>query len=228
MKVLVIDDAPDIAEVVELCFELRWPGTTLLSAPDGETGLDVLEQEKPDFVILDIGLPGMDGYQVCREIRRSSQVPILILSVRDESTDIARGLELGADTYLTKPFSHIELLARTHAVLRRIQGIPHGDSGDVLESGNLRLDVGSREVWVGPQKVRLTPIEFSILHHLVRNAGRTVSHPDLVAAVWGPDATQSSKHLKVHIQHMRQKLGDDLSRPNIIATEWKMGYNLVS
>ena len=117
MKVVVIDDAPDIIEVVSLCFQLRWSGTTVVSASDGANGLELIEAESPDVVILDIGLPDMDGFQVLRELRRFSQVPVIMLTVRGEDTDVAKGLELGADDYIVKPFSHIELIARVQVAL---------------------------------------------------------------------------------------------------------------
>src|SRR4030067_3808300 len=122
MKVLVIDDSPEVTEAVALCFELRWPHSTIVSALTGNKGVDLVEAESPDMVILDIGLPDIDGYEACRQIRSFSETPIIILTVRDRDVGIARGLELGADDYITKPFSHIELLARVHAVLRRSQG----------------------------------------------------------------------------------------------------------
>jgi len=123
MKVLVIEDDPGIIEVVSLCFQLRWSGTNVISAANGRDGVALVETESPDVVILDIGLPDIDGYQVLKEIRRFSEVPVIMLTVRGEDTDVAKGLELGADDYITKPFSHIELIARVQAVLRRAQGL---------------------------------------------------------------------------------------------------------
>ncbi|MFN3973868.1 MAG: response regulator transcription factor, partial [Dehalococcoidia bacterium] len=146
MKVLVIDDAPEVVEVVSLCFELRWPDTTVLSAPDGPTGLRLLREEAPDLVILDVGLPVMDGFQVLRQIRSFSQVPIIMLTVRDADTDIARALEGGADDYITKPFSHIELLARVQAVLRRAQGTPPTVAEQSFEGAGIKVDFAAREV----------------------------------------------------------------------------------
>ena len=124
MKVLVIDDDPDVAQVVSLCFEMRWPQTTVVSAVDGREGLSLVETESPDVVILDIGLPEMNGFEVCHEIRRFSDVPIIMLTVRDADTDVSRALETGADDYISKPFSHIELLSRVQAVFRRTQKLP--------------------------------------------------------------------------------------------------------
>ncbi len=123
MKVVVIDDSPEVIEVVSLCFQLRWSGTTLVSANEGTKGLELIETENPDVVILDIGLPDMDGFQVLRQIRLFSPVPVIMLTVRGEATDVAKCLELGADDYIVKPFSHIELMARVQAVLRRVRGV---------------------------------------------------------------------------------------------------------
>ena len=227
MKVLVVDDSPDIADVVGLCFEFRWPGTTILTAVEGETALDLVEHEAPELVILDIGLAEMDGFQVCREIRRSSSVPIIMLTVRDEDVDIAKGLEAGADDYITKPFSHIEFLARTHAVLRRTSGSREDPVTGPFVTGDLSINLENREIWRAGEYVRLTPIEFRILFHLVKQIGQVVPHQTLLNNVWGPDNTATTSQLKVHIQHLRQKLGCDGSNPKNIVTEWRIGYKFV-
>ncbi|GBD11611.1 Transcriptional regulatory protein KdpE [bacterium HR23] len=227
MKVLVIDDSPEIAEVVSLCFELRWPDTVVLSAPDGPTGLRLLREESPDLVILDVGLPAMDGFQVLRQIRSTSDVPVIMLTVRDADTDIARALEAGADDYITKPFSHIELMARVQAVLRRARDSQVPTKEPPFEAGGIKVDFAAREVWVEGQKVKLTPTEFNLLALLVRNAGRVVPYEELLAKVWGPQYTDAPNYLKVHIQHLRQKLGDNPQKPRLIVTEWKVGYKFV-
>jgi DNA-binding response OmpR family regulator len=224
MKVLIIDGSPDVAEVVSLCFELRWPGTAVVSAPDGPTGLEAVERDSPDLVVLDIGLPVTDGYQVCRQIRSTSQAPIIMLTVRDQDTDIARGLEAGADDYITKPFSHIELLARVKAVLRRAHEDPLGEDEPPFTCGELRLDFTGREVRMGEQKLRLTPIEYQVLAYLVKHAGQLVPHRALLSRVWGPGYSETGNSLKVHIQHLRAKLGDDGPNPRMIVTERGTGY----
>jgi DNA-binding response OmpR family regulator len=184
MKVLVVDDAPDIAEVVGLCFELRWPGTTILTAGDGETALAQLEQESPELVILDIGLGEMDGFQVCKEMRRTSSVPIIMLTVRDEDVDIARGLESGADDYITKPFSHIEFLARTNAVMRRISGSGEDPVTGPFVSGDLYINLEAREIWLDGEYVRLHRVPHPLQPG---EEGRTGgSSPDSVEPRLGP------------------------------------------
>ena len=227
MKVVVIDDAPDIAEVVTLCFQLRWSGATVASANDGAKGLDLIEAENPDIVILDIGLPDMDGFQVLRELRRFSQVPVIMLTVKGEDTDIAKGLELGADDYIVKPFSHIELVARVQAVLRRVQGLPVTSEERPFVSGKLTVDFASNEVTVDGKRVKLTATESKLLYQLIKNEGRLLSHENLLRKVWGETYIDTRDLLRVHIQHLRQKLGDSIESPNIITTEHGMGYKFV-
>lgn len=223
MKALVIDDDPGIVEVVSICFQLRWNGATVISANDGGKGLELVEAESPDVVILDIGLPDMDGFQVLREIRRFSQVPVIMLTVRGEDTDVARGLELGADDYITKPFSHVELMARVHAVLRRTQGVVTTEEQSFV-SGKLSVNFATNEVTVGGKPVKLTSIESKLLYHLIKNEGRLLPHENLLQKVWGETYGDARDLLRVHIQHLRQKLGDSIESPKIIVTEHGMGY----
>jgi len=227
LKVVVIDDAPDIVEVVSLCFQLRWSGTDVLPAYNGTSGLELVETESPDMVILDINLPDMDGFQVIREIRRFSQVPVIMLTVKGEDVDIARGLELGADDYMVKPFSHIELIARVEAVLRRSRGIPTSSDERPYVSGNLSVNFVTNEVKVDGEPVKLTSTEMKLLHHLVRNEGRLMTHENLLSKVWGEGYQDTRDLLRVHIQHLRQKLGDSVESPKIIITEHGMGYRFV-
>ncbi len=227
MKVVVIDDAPDIVEVVSLCFQLRWSGTDVVPAYNGAKGLELIETESPDIVILDINLPDMDGFQVIREVRRFSQVPVIMLTVKGEDVDIARGLELGADDYMVKPFSHIELIARVEAVLRRSRGIPTSSEERPYVSGNLSVNFVTNEVKVDDKPVKLTSTEMKLLHHLVRNEGRLMTHENLLSKVWGEGYQDTRDLLRVHIQHLRQKLGDSVDSPRIIVTEHGMGYRFV-
>ncbi len=228
MKVVVIDDSPEIIEVVSLCFQLRWSGTSVVSASEGAKGLGVIETENPDVVILDIGLPDMDGFQVLREIRLFSQVPVIMLTVKGEDTDVVRGLELGADDYMVKPFSHIELVARVQAVLRRVQGLSVTTEERPFVSGKLSVDFASNEVKVNGKSVKLSATESKLLHHLIRNEGRLLSHENLLTKVWGETYRDARDLLRVHIQHLRQKLGDSAESPGIIVTEHGMGYKLAT
>lgn len=228
MKVVVIDDSPEIIEVVTLCFQLRWGNTAVFPANDGTKGLELVENESPDLVILDIGLPDMDGFEVLREIRRFSAVPVIMLTVKSEDTDIAKGLELGADDYVTKPFSHIELLARVQAVMRRAKGALTPAEEQPYTSGKLHIDFARNEVTVGDNPVKLTSTEYKLLYHLIKNEGRLVSHETLLTKACGEGYRDARDLLRVHIQHLRQKLGDNVESPSIIVTEHGMGYKFVS
>jgi two-component system response regulator VicR len=227
MKVLVIEDDPGIIEVVSLCFQLRWSGTTVITAANGHKGVELVEIESPDVIILDIGLPDMDGYQVLKEIRRFSEVPVIMLTVRGEDTDVAKGLELGADDYITKPFSHIELIARVQAVLRRSQGLAVTDDERPFVAGKLSVDFSRNEITLNGQPVKLTSTERKLLYHLVRNEGRILSHESLLGKVWGDTYVDARDLLRVHIQHLRQKLGDNAESPSIITTEHGIGYKFM-
>ena len=228
MKVLVIDDSSEIVEVVSLCFKMRWSGTQVVSVGDGQSGIDMVESETPDLVILDVGLPDMAGFETLRGIRHFSQVPVIMLTVRGEDIDIARGLELGADDYMTKPFSHVELMARVQAVLRRIQGrVVSGNEQEPFSGGKLWVDFSSSEVKVNDKPVKLTATEYKLLYQLIKNEGRLLSHENLLTRIWGDDYSDSRDLLRVHIQHLRQKLGDNVEVPAIITTEHGMGYKFI-
>jgi DNA-binding response OmpR family regulator len=227
LKVVVIDDSPEIIEVVTLCFQLRWSNAELSSAPTGSEGLELIESVSPEIVILDIGLPDMEGFEVLKEIRRFSQVPVIMLTVRAEDTDVARGLEMGADDYITKPFSHIELVARVQAVLRRSQGAAVSSGERPFSSGKLFIDFTGNEVKVNGSSVKLTSTELKLLYLLVRNEGRLVTHEGLLSKVWGETYSDARDLLRVHIQHLRQKLDDSVESPHIIVTEHGMGYKFI-
>ena len=227
MKVLVVDDEPDVIEVVSLCFGLRWPEADVTAAKSGEEALQQLERDPPDLILLDIVLPGMDGFEVCEDVRRISDVPIVMVSARDSEVDKVRGLEMGADDYITKPFSHLELLARVRAVLRRCQNqLPA--VGETFDSGDLRVDYASRQVTVRDMPVRLTPTEYSLLFHLTRNAGRVLPHHTLLAKVWGREYTDEIDYLKVYIRRLRQKLEGDPENIGQIISERGVGYKFVA
>ncbi|MDP2948361.1 MAG: response regulator transcription factor [Chloroflexota bacterium] len=226
MKILVVDDEPDVIEVVRLCFNLRWPEAEVLAAATGEEALAAVESQSPDLVLLDIMLPGMDGFEVCQEVRRFSDVPIIMLTARDAEVERVRGLEMGADDYITKPFSHLELLARSRAVLRRYQNQPPA-VGEMFEAGNLQVDYASRRVIVGGKPVKLTPIEYGLLYHLTRNAGRVLPHRTLLAKVWGREYENELDYLKVYVRRLRHKLEEDPGAEVCIESERGVGYRLV-
>jgi len=224
MKVLVIDDDPDVAQVISLYFEMRWPQTTVVSTADGNEGLTMVETESPNVVVLDVGLPEVNGFEVCREIRSFSDVPIIMLTVRDADTDVSRALETGADDYITKPFSHIELLSRVQAVLRRTQRLPLAKGEGVLSSGNLTVDFDSREVRINGDTIKLTPTEYGLLYHLTRNANRVLTYQALLSKVWGEEYEYETNLLKLHIHNLRRKLADDPQNPRVILNERGVGY----
>lgn len=228
MKVLVVDDHQNIVDAVTLCINLRWPTAEVLVAYDGESALDAVRGDAPDIIILDIGLPELDGYAVLSKLRQFSHVPVIMLTVRDSDVDIARGLEMGADDYVTKPFSHVELLARIEAVLRRTAG--RSDSRQrPLIAGDLWADFGSGEILVRGKPVQLTFTELRILRHLIFNAGRVVTHDSLLAAIWGTERGEEmdTHTVKVHVRHLRSKLGDDVDSPRYIATVRGAGYKFL-
>ena len=226
MRILAVDDEPEVVDVVRLCFNLRWPDAEVIAAGTGQEALTAIEEQAPDLVLLDIMLPDMDGFKVCEEVRRFSDVPIIMLTARDAEVERVRGLEMGADDYITKPFSHLELLARSRAVLRRYQNQPPA-VGETYEAGNFQMDYGTRRVTVGGKQVRLTPIEYGLLYHLTRNAGRVLPHRTLLAKVWGREYTSELDYLKVYIRRLRHKLGEEMDATISIESERGVGYRLV-
>jgi two-component system KDP operon response regulator KdpE len=224
MKVLIIDDAPDVAEVVTLCFDMRWPNSTILTAESGGDGIRLAKSDQPDLVILDVMLPDMDGFQVCRSLRSFSDVPILMLSVRSDDKDIVKGLEWGADDYITKPFSHLQFLARVQALVRRTVDTTLERAERPYVSSELTMDFDTRDVIVRGNPVKLTNIEFKLLAYLVRNAGRPLSKQSLLSVVWSPEHEDTPYLPKVHVQHLRKKIERDPGNPQYILTERGMGY----
>lgn len=227
MKVLLIEDAEEIVDTISLCFELRWPGVNVISTAEGGQGLTLTETESPDVVILDLGLPDMDGFEVLKKIRAFSNVPIIIVTVRSEEMDKIKGLELGADDYITKPFSHMELLARIQAVLRRTSVPESKVKEKPFYSSGLNIDFATRTVVVDGQPVKLTPTEYNLLHYLVMNADTTLTHRALLEKVWGEEYLDSPEYLKVYIQRLRNKLEVDPGKPQLIISQRGIGYKFV-
>jgi len=227
MKILTIEDDAQIIEAISLCFELRWPEISLISATNGNKGTEMVETESPDMVILDLGLPDTDGFTVLREIRSFSDVPIIILTVRNDEKSKVTGLELGADDYIVKPFNHAELLARIKAVFRRTT-MPHiKDTEEVIIGPNLKIDFAIPCLYKKEQTIKLTPIESNVLYHLVRNEGKALSHRFLLRKIWGEEYSDASGYLKVYIQRLRTKIEDNPSQPKMLTTEWGHGYKFI-
>jgi two-component system KDP operon response regulator KdpE len=227
MRILVVDDEPDVVESIRLGFALQWREVEVLGAAEGETALDLVERESPDLVLLDIGLPGRDGFDVLRELRTFSDVPVVMLTARDDAMDKVKGLELGADDYVTKPFNHLELMARVRAVLRRHDMPAPASRAPSFRSGDLEVDFGRQEVRLRGEQVDLTPTEYKLLYHLVRNAGHVLQHGTLLAKVWGREYVDETDYVRVYIRRLRDKLGDDPEHPRYIQTERRLGYRFL-
>ena len=225
MKVLVVDDAAEVIEAVTVSFTLQWRETEVIGADSGEVALDLVEQEHPDVVLLDIAMPGMNGFEVLREIRAFSDVPVIMLTAKDDVLDKVKGLELGADDYVTKPFDHLELLARVKALLRRLDMPQPTSRAPSFRSNGLEVDFAAREVRLRGQIVPLTATEYKLLYHLVRNAGRVLRHETLLAKVWGREYVDEVDYLRVYIRRLRRKLEEDPERPRHILTERGLGYS---
>src|SRR5690242_16334493 len=221
-KILVVDDEKHILELARLY--LTREGYEVEGVGDGGQAVARFGQVKPDLVILDIMLPGLDGLSVCREIRKQSQVPIIMLTARDEITDKVVGLELGADDYLTKPFHPQELVARAKALLRRARAEP--EQADLIRVGALEIDVAQHEVRHGPSRIQLRPKEFDLLALLARHPGRVFQRSELLDVVWGYDFPGYTRTVDVHVQQVREKLAAAKITDPSIQTVWGVGYRL--
>jgi len=217
--VIIIEDDPHIADLVDLY--LRRDGFRVLIARDGDEGLKLIKQEDPWIVILDVGLPGArDGFDVCREIRTRSSVPVLFLTARDDEMDRILGLELGADDYLVKPFSPRELVARVRAILRRVRGNADEAEQEAIVIGPVEVDLRRREARNGPDVVALTTREFDLLAFLAHNIGLALSRQQLLDGVWGSDWYGDERTVDVHVAQLRKKFNGELP----LVTIWGVGY----
>jgi len=217
MKVLLVDDDTTLRRTLGI--GLRAEGHEVLMAADGRTALQALREDRPDIVVLDLGLPDVSGIEVLRQLRGWSTTPVVVLSARAESAEKVEALDLGADDYVTKPFGMEELLARIRAAARRA-----GSDLPVLEAGDLVIDLPARRVTKAGEVVRLTPTEWGLLEMLVRTPGRLVSQQDLLHEVWGPTYGRETNYLRVYVGALRKKLEDDPSSPQHLITEPGMGY----
>ncbi len=220
MKILAVDDEPQILRALRNSLTAR--GHDVVTAPNGETALDTLAGTEVDLVVLDLGLPGIDGVEVIRRFRTWSSVPVIVLSVRDSQADKVSALDAGADDYVTKPFAMDELLARVRAVLRRT--IPADVAPAVIHVGDLEIDLGARLVRRAGHQVHLTPTELSLLELMVTNPGKLLTQRWLLQKVWGPAYQQESQYLRVYVAGLRKKLEQDPSAPILILTEPGVGY----
>ncbi len=221
MKVLVVDDETPIVEAV--AYSLRKEGYQALTAGDAEQCIDLTRREKPDLIILDVMLPSASGFDICRMLRKQSAVPIIMLTARAEETDRVVGLELGADDYITKPFSMRELMARVKSVLRRSAN-GEADRHSLVEVGELTIDPGKYEVHVGEKRVELSPKEFDLLLFLATHAGQVFTRQALLDRVWGADAYVEDRTVDVHIRWLREKIEEEPSKPVRLLTVRGVGY----
>jgi DNA-binding response OmpR family regulator len=224
LKLLVIDDSEAVIEAASICFAVQWRGTEVIGACDGVSGLDLVEREHPDLVLLDITMPGLGGFETLRGIRAFSDVPVIMLTAMDDVLSKVKGLELGADDYVTKPFDHLELLARIRAVLRRMDLPPPTSRTPSFRSGDLSIDFASHEVRLHDEPVSLTATEYKLLYYLVRNPNQVLRHETLLAKVWGSEYIHEIDYLRVYVRRLRRKLEDDPEQPQRILTERSLGY----
>ena len=223
--VLVVDDEQRIVNFMRMNLELE--GCRVITASNGRDALERARDDLPDIVLLDIMMPGMDGFEVLRRLREWSTVPVIVLTAKDDEEDRIRGLELGADDYIGKPFSHRELVSRIRAVLRRHLIQPPLQQTQLRIDERLTIDFGKREVLVNNEPVALRPTEYRLLYHLVQNAGWVMPHDVLLAKVWGPEYSDESHYLRLYITYLRQKIEPDPARPRYILTERGVGYRFV-
>ena len=229
MKVLLIEDNPEILESVAMILELRWPEAGLITTFFGGRGMELVQKETPDIVILDLGLPDLDGFQVLRQIRSFSDVPLIIFTAKEAEMDRIKGLELGADDYIVKPFSTGEFLARVKAVLRR-RKIPEsaaGVAGKPYMRGELRADFTSMEVSVGSEVIKLSPVEYNLLYQLVTNEGRTLSNEALLEEASGPEHKADTEYLRTCIKRLKNELEKKPGTPTMIFDEAGTGYKFL-
>lgn len=225
-RILIVEDDKPIRRFLSV--SLANHGFAPLEAATGQEGLLQCSNQPPDLLILDLGLPDMDGLEIIKQLREWSQMPILILSARGQEGDKVTALDLGADDYLTKPFGVSELLARVRVALRHAAQKSGQPEEPVFTAGDLRVDLARRQVFVRGQEIRLTPIEYRLLTLLIQHAGKVVTHRHLLKEVWGPHSVQETHYLRVYMGHLRHKIEADPTRPQLLLTEPGVGYRLAA
>jgi DNA-binding response OmpR family regulator len=224
-KILVVDDEERMVRFIRL--NLEHDGFQVIEAYRGAQAVQRLRDSLPDVVLLDVMLPDIDGFEVLKMIRETSTVPVIMLTAKGEEDDRVKGLELGADDYVTKPFSPRELVSRVRAVLRRVDSSAAGMHGLIEVDDRLKIDFDRREIWVDGQLVKLRPTEYRLLYHLVQNAGWVVTHDQLLSKVWGYEYRDEPHYVRLYINYLRQKLEQDPANPQYILTERGVGYRFV-
>ena len=226
MNFLIIEDDLDVAEVVSLVIESRWPDATISHSSDGEFGVQLIRTQEPDTVILDIGLPGIDGFQVCSGIRAFSYTPIVMLTVRERPEDIAKGLDLGADDYIVKPFKPAELIARVNAVLSRSQKTHLKDAEIIFRNSDLSIHFRHNKASANGEPIRLAPTEYQIFYRLIQDAGKIVASQTLIDQIWGREYRSSPIYLAASISRLKGALQDHPNFQALILQEEPEGYSL--
>ncbi len=224
-KILVVDDEPRMVQFISM--NLKLEGFQVTSAADGYQALERVTREMPDLVLLDIMMPDLDGYETLKKIREISAVPVIFLSVKSEESDRVRGLDLGADDYITKPFSPRELVSRIRAVLRRTETENNNHKSTIVVDDELSINFDRRLVLVRGKEVRLRPTEYRLLYQLVTNPGKLLSHEILLARVWGPEYNDEDQYVRLYITYLRQKIEKDPKNPKYILSERGLGYRFV-
>ena len=222
-RILVVDDEERMVRFIRL--NLEQDGFQVVEAFTGQQAMDKLRQTLPDLVLLDVMLPDFDGFEVLRLIRENNEVPVIMLTAKGEEDDRVHGLELGADDYVTKPFSPRELTSRVRAVLRRTESA--STTGLIEVDDRLKIDFDRRQVWVDGELVKLRPTEYRLLYHLVQNAGWVVTHDQILAKVWGYEYRDEPHYVRLYVNYLRQKLEEDPAHPKYILTERGVGYRFV-
>lgn len=225
MKILVVDDEPRMVDFIRLNLELE--GFKVFSASNGVEALDMIRRHIMDLIILDIMMPQLDGFETLRMLREFSSVPVIMLTAKGEEDDKVKGLELGADDYVTKPFGARELTSRVKAVLRRVEGVTNPEEAILKIDERLSIDFNHRSVIVNGEEIKLRPTEYRLLYHLVENAGWTVPHEQLLAKVWGYEYRDETHYVRLYINYLREKIEEDPADPTYILTERGIGYRFV-
>jgi two-component system KDP operon response regulator KdpE len=224
-KILVVDDEERMLRFIRL--NLEHDGFQVIEATKGNEALDKMRTDMPDLILLDIMLPDIDGFEVLKMIREISNIPVIMLTAKSEEDDRVKGLELGADDYVTKPFSPRELVSRAKAVLRRVEFEGGGEEEIIEVDDRLKIDFNRREIFVNKELVKLRPTEYRLLYHLVQNAGWVLTYDQILSRVWGYEYRDEPHYVRLYINYLRQKLEEDPSKPVYILTERGVGYRFV-
>lgn len=224
MNILIIEDEPQLVGILE--YLLKNEGYNILKAYDGEEALKLIKINKPDFVLLDLMIPKIDGFKICKYIKKNTNIPVVILSAKKEDEDKIFGLELGAEDYITKPFNHKELVLRIKNIIKQHH---YPDEKKAIKLGDIKIDLSSREVFIDNKRIDLTPLEFNLLYYIAKNAGKVLSWESIFSEIWGFKDWEGSKEVvKINIYRLRQKIEKNHSKPKYLLTVRGIGYKLVN